>query len=180
MQTYSTQEELRDALKALPIHPLTARSYYYRLINGVGYEPNLKKRKGSADNVYSIAINGIDEGIGITGELFDRARSRAVARAKREREYDRTRADSLRRIAANAERYRVAAPATLAVLRAADAFDGVVIVDGTAVEQELATIDATGRGRTAATGAGTRAERNTPTLQTAGRRATGAAPALAR
>ncbi len=144
MQTYSTQEELRDALKALPIHPLTARSYYYMLCNGVGYEPNLKKRKGSADNVYSIAINGIDEGISITGELFDRARARAVARAKREREYDLTRAHTLRRIQSNAERYRVAAPATVGLLRVADAFDGQIVVDGSAVEQELAALDVAG------------------------------------
>ena len=144
MRTYSTQIELRDALKALPIHPLTARCYYHMLINGIGYEPDLKKRKGSADNVYSLAIFGIDEGIGITGELFDRARSRAVARAKREREYDLARAHTLRRIQSNAERYRVAAPATLAILRAANAFDGQIVVDGSAMEQELASLDAAG------------------------------------
>ena len=144
MKTYSTQEELRTALKALPLHPLTARSYYYMLINGVGYEANLKKRKGSSDNVYSIEIRGIAEGIGITGELFDRARARAVARAKLEREHDRARADSLSRIAANAERYRTAAPATLAVLRIRDAFDGQIIAIGSAMEQELAALDAAG------------------------------------
>ena len=144
MKTYSTQEELRSALKALPIHPLTARCYYNMLCNGIGYDPDHKKRKGSADNVYSIKINGIDDGISITGELFDRARARAVARAKREREYDLARAHTLRRIQSNAERYRVAAPATLAILRAANAFDGQIVVDGSAMEQELASLDAAG------------------------------------
>ena len=144
MKTYSTQSELRTALKALPIHPLQARCYYYMLINGIGYEANLKKRKGSSDNVYSLKISGIDDGISISGELFDRARARAVARAKREREYDLARAHTLRRIQSNAERYRVAAPATLAILRAANAFDGQIVVDGSAMEQELASLDAAG------------------------------------
>ena len=150
MKTYSTQAELRDALKALPIHNLTARCVYYQLINGIGYEPNQRKKKGSADNVFSINIPGIDEGISITGELFDTARERAMARIKRERKRDKSDADTLSSIEYNARRYRVAAPTTVNLLRIVDAIDGEIVVESGAIRRELAAINDAGRRRNSA------------------------------
>ena len=42
MKTYSTQADLRAALKAMPINQLVARCVYYQLINGVTYKPNTR------------------------------------------------------------------------------------------------------------------------------------------
>ena len=170
MKTYSTQADLRAALKAMPINQLVARCVYYQLINGVTYKPNTRKRKGSADNVISVSIPGHDEGIGITGQLFDAAREKAVARTQLERKRDKSRADTLRSIEHNARRYRVATPATIALLRVADAINGEIVVDGTAVERELAAIDAVSGRRDSTPDTRTKRARGTETIQASRRR----------
>tara|TARA_Y100000593_G_scaffold82106_1_gene153997 strand:+ start:1019 stop:1561 length:543 start_codon:yes stop_codon:yes gene_type:complete len=179
LKTYSTQAELRDALKALPIHNLTARCVYYQLINGIGYEPNQRKKKGSGDNVFSINIPGIDEGISITGELFDTARQRALARIVRERKRDKSDADTLSSIEYNARRYRVAAPTTVNLLRIVNAIEGEIIAESGAIRRELAAINAVSRGRNSALKPRTKRERNTQKTETISRRGNNAAVAAA-
>ena len=115
------------------------------------YKPNQRKKKGSADNVFSINIPGIDDGISITGELFDTARKRAMARIKRERKRDKSDADTLRSIEYNARRYRVAAPVTVNLSGIVDAIDGEIVIESGAIRRELAAInDACRRGNSAA------------------------------
>jgi hypothetical protein len=179
MKTYSTQAELRDALKALPIHNLTARCVYYQLINGIGYKPNEKKKKGSGDHVFSVNIPGIDEGISITGELFDTARERAMARIKRERKRDKSDADTLRSIEYNARRYRVAAPVTVSIRGIVDAIEGEIVAESGAIRRELAAINAVSRRRNSTPKPRAEGKRKTQNAETVSRHRDNAALAAA-